>query len=257
MDQQPQRPVLEVTCPNQECRHHFKMYRPEKPGIVRVACPKCKQAFQLKVDTCEAADHSKDPEKIVQVDPTPDDVYKFMCPHCQQFAIGVPARGRNLLKVSCPKCKGAVSLVVDRPAPQTELGDGLSDDIGFDGFDDADTPKVNAVMRVYTKRRLLPDIKTDFPIVKGSYFIGRADPDEQPEIPITGDTTVSRRSVQVEVIKGSDPDERLYSFTVIKATNPVTVNGKRLRAGESVFLNFDDKITMGKTELVFMRDSHK
>lgn len=257
MDQSSQRQVLEMTCPNGECGCRFKMYKPEKPGTVKVTCPKCKQSIMVRIDA-EVSDNSSAEEKTVTMEPNSEDVYRFACPHCSQQAIGIAAKGRNLLAATCPKCKGRIKLVVDRPAPPTELEtdtDMMLDE--FPGFGDSAAPKINAVLRVFTKRRFLPDVKTDFPIVKGTYFIGRADPDNQPDIPLSGDTTVSRRSVQIEVIKSQQSDESLYPFTVIKATNPVTVNGKRLRAGESVFLNFNDKITMGKTELVFMRGSHK
>ena len=257
MDRQTERQVIEVTCPDPECRQKFRMYRPEKAGVVKVGCPHCKKSFQLKCEAPSSSDHSADPEKTLTMEPTSDDVYKFMCPHCAAQAIGVPAKGRNLVKLGCPKCKGSVTLVVNRPAPQTELEEVAFGTDEFDGFgQEADAPKIKAILRVFTKRRFLPDLKTDFPIIKGSYFIGRADPDNQPDIPLNGDTTVSRKSVQIEVIDGGGYEDRLYPLTVIKATNPVTVNGKRLRAGESVFLNFDDRITMGKTELVFLSDEH-
>ncbi len=256
MDQTQQRQVLDLTCPNVECKRNFKIYRPEKPGMVKITCPGCKQAFQFRIEAQQSAvDHSADPEKTVTLDQTPDDIYRFSCPHCGNNPITAPVKGKNLIKATCKNCMGRISLVIDRPAPATELGDGEA--VCDFTFLDEDAPKINAVLRVFTKRRFLPDVKVDFPIVKGSYFIGRNDPDNQPDIPLNGDTTVSRRSVQIEVINGKNPGECLYPFTVIKATNPVTVNGKRLRAGESVFLNFNDRITMGKTELVFMAENGK
>ena len=44
-----------------------------------------------------------------------------------------------------------------------------------------------------------------------------------------------------------------YSFklTVVRATNPVYVNGTQYAVGESVYLNFGDKLKMGSTKLEF------
>lgn len=252
-----QRVVIEVTCPNPECHKRFRMYKPEKPGVVRVTCPVCKEPFQFKYQdkTPTSGDNSTAAERTVTMEPTADDIYKFMCPHCAAQAMGIAAKGRNLLKTACPRCKGPVTLVVDRPQPPTETVDDVDVTDMFDDFEQCGAPKINAVLRVYTKRRLLPDIKTDFPIVEGSYCIGRADPECQPDIPLNGDTTVSRRSVQIEVVKSGN--ENVYPLTVLKAANPVMVNGKRYRAGESVYLNFNDRITMGKTELVFVKETSK
>lgn len=117
------RPILNVTCPNPECRHPFKMYRPDKPGIVKVGCPKCKKQFpmQIPANAFAPADNSGAPAKRIPVEETPDDVYRFPCPHCGGYNIGLKGGGRNLLKVTCPKCKGNISVSVDRPTPQTEL----------------------------------------------------------------------------------------------------------------------------------------
>ncbi len=70
------RPILNVTCPNPECRHPFKMYRPDKPGIVKVGCPKCKKQFpmQIPANAFAPADNSGAPTKRIPVEETPDDI---------------------------------------------------------------------------------------------------------------------------------------------------------------------------------------
>ena len=119
-----------------------------------------------------------------------------------------------------------------------------------------DSPKISTALRVFTKRRFLPDIKTDYTLKNGNYTIGREDSENQPEIPISGDVTVSRRSVRLEVFNGHDGDNQ-FNFTVMKAVNPVTVNGKRLMPGESIFLTIGDKIRMGKTDMELIKENHK
>ena len=254
------RPILNVTCPNPECRHPFKMYRPDKPGIVKVGCPKCKKQFpmQIPANAFAPADNSGAPTKRIPVEETPDDIYRFPCPHCGGYNICLKGGGRNLLKVTCPKCKGNISVSVDRPTPQTELvsigNDSFEEE--FEQFDSEDSPKISTALRVFTKRRFLPDIKTDYTLKNGNYTIGREDSENQPEIPISGDVTVSRRSVRLEVFNGHDGDNQ-FNFTVMKAVNPVTVNGKRLMPGESIFLTIGNKIRMGKTDMELIKENHK
>lgn len=259
MSEDTPRQVISITCPNKDCRNSFKMYRPEKPGLVRVTCPQCKQAFQVKVGAPPppagvSSDNSQAMPRHITLPSNTEDVYKFMCPHCSSQGMAVKGSGKNLVKTGCPKCKGRVDVIIDRNQQSTELVGGDDED---DFSDPAEEAPSKAAIRVFTKRRFLPDAKTDYPLKKGVYIIGRDDPDNPPEIPIAGDSTVSRRSVQVEVVEDHGNGETLYPLTVLKATNPVSLNGKRLREGDNVFLSFNDRLTMGKTEIVFIKYSRK
>lgn len=255
MSEDARRQVISITCPNKDCRNNFKMYRPEKPGLVRVTCPQCGQAFQVRVgapapppDT--TGDNSQAMPRHVNLTATPDDVYKFTCPHCNKQGMAIKGGGKNLVKTACPSCKGRIDAIIDRQQQSTELVSGADED----DFSDPQEEEVSkAAIRVITKRRFLPDVKTDYPLKKGVYTIGRDDPDNPPEIPISGDATVSRRSVQLEVVEDHGNGETLYQLAVLKATNPVSLNGKRLREGDNAFLNFNDKLVMGKTEILFIK----
>ena len=74
----------------------------------------------------------------------------------------------------------------------------------------------------------------------------------QLQIAIKNDSTVSRRSVKIEVNYTSSGNT--FKLTVLKSTNPVLLNGNALAKGEAVSLNFGDIITMGKTRFRFDRD---
>lgn len=252
--------MLGVTCPNPECGHKFKMYKPDRPGIVRVTCPSCKGQFRYQVnDTAGApksSDNSSAMPRHVNLECNPEEVYKFLCPHCSKQGIMVKSQGKSLLKTACPSCKGRVEVIIDRPTPPTEMVDDSMDD-EFEDPAPSSKGKVSAVVRVFTKRRFLPDAKHDYPIAKGTYIVGRADDDNQPDVPIHGDHSVSRRSVQIEVIEDHGTGEYLYPLTVLKATNPVRVNGKRIAEGQSVLLAYNDKIKMGDTDLVFLKSNGK
>ena len=95
-------------------------------------------------------------------------------------------------------------------------------------------------------------LNKDYPLSPGSCVIGRYDEDEVSDIAIKNDSTVSRRSVKIEVNYTSSGNT--FKLTVLKSTNPVLLNGNALAKGEAVSLNFGDIITMGKTRFRFDRD---
>ena len=88
-------------------------------------------------------------------------------------------------------------------------------------------------------------------ILKAGYnVIGREDKKESSDLEFT-DMEMSRRSVRINAIsKRSGGHE--FVLSVLKATNPVQVNGRRIRPGEEdIRLRSGDKIIMGKTTLTF------
>jgi pSer/pThr/pTyr-binding forkhead associated (FHA) protein len=89
-----------------------------------------------------------------------------------------------------------------------------------------------------------------FALRPGSIYIGRKDEDERSDLQLT-DKYVSRRSVKLDVI----PSDKGYLFkmTVEHASNPVYVNSTEVAVNNSIYLNYDDVITLGKTKLVFKK----
>jgi len=87
---------------------------------------------------------------------------------------------------------------------------------------------------------------TSFQLSEGNTIVGRYDEEEPSDISVTGDDTVSRRSVAV-IIKPccSGLDCKLR---VLNATNRVTVNGKVILVGGETPLNYGDVIKLGRTK---------
>lgn len=92
------------------------------------------------------------------------------------------------------------------------------------------------------------------PLYEGVNTVGRNDNQEPSDINLDDDY-VSRRSIEIIALKA--PGNSGYSFrlTVHKASNGVYVNGKRLETGEQVYLQYGDKIKLGKTTLTFKKTS--
>ena len=83
--------------------------------------------------------------------------------------------------------------------------------------------------------------------------MGRYDENEMPDIAVKNDSTVSRRSVRIDVTHESNGF--IFKLTVLNATNPVLHNSNPLAKGEAVSLNFGDTIVLGKTKFRFEKDA--
>lgn len=92
-------------------------------------------------------------------------------------------------------------------------------------------------------------LKKEFPIGARSQTVGRWDESEMSDIAIKNDSSISRRSVKIDVIPSISGGE--FRLTVLKCANPVLVNSTPLAAGEVISLNGGDTIILGKTKFRF------
>ncbi len=84
-----------------------------------------------------------------------------------------------------------------------------------------------------------------FTLHPGPNTIGRHDDSMPCDIEIFDDTSVSRRSVIIDVTV--TPQGSLYKLTVVKSANPVLHNGRQVEVGETIYLNYGDCIQLGNT----------
>ncbi|MBO4954817.1 MAG: FHA domain-containing protein [Muribaculaceae bacterium] len=84
----------------------------------------------------------------------------------------------------------------------------------------------------------------------GTNIVGRKDYAQPSDISIEGDDTVSRRSVEITILRDRH-DCYSCSLRLLSASNPVRVNSRALRTGESVELAPGDTIYMGHTTFKF------
>ncbi|MEE1223104.1 MAG: FHA domain-containing protein [Bacteroidaceae bacterium] len=100
-----------------------------------------------------------------------------------------------------------------------------------------------------TRRKFFGLVAERYKLSEGKTIVGRADDEEPSDISLTGDDTISRRSISIEIV----PDDYGFDYIlrVLNASNPVRVNGKQIRQGEKTYLDPGDIITVGHTDLKF------
>lgn len=158
-----------------------------------------------------------------------NNILKFKCPHCQQeLAVRRPGQGTGL-SLTCPRCGKAIRIKIQER------------EVRHPG--QAGKPALGIASLA-----LMGSTHT-FALRRGDNTIGRADTDTLQDIPIGGDMTMSRRSVnlRVGVVTGGG-----YSYTlhVLNAKNPVTVNGRPIKEGGMMPLRVGDVLTLGETKLM-------
>lgn len=100
-----------------------------------------------------------------------------------------------------------------------------------------------------TRKKYFGLVAERYKLGEGRTIIGREDSEEPSDISLSGDDTISRRSISIDII----PDEYGFDYIlrVLNAANPVRVNGKQIRIGEKTYLDLGDIITIGNTNLKF------
>ncbi|MDE5878209.1 MAG: FHA domain-containing protein [Muribaculaceae bacterium] len=253
-------------CLNPDCRKEIKLKRPARTGVYKVTCPHCGIVKQLRLTGSDAMQQPAAPDASLQPvavtgqssaniasapkPATPDNsrqaivelkddfivgvTYTIMCPHCGKQEIGFAADKAGVQGIVCPWCKGRIGLSVRNKTEVIVVTQPLQ---MFKG-------KLILLRRGWLNK--------DYPLPEGKTIIGRRDEAVMSDIAIENDSSMSRRSVEIEVVQ----TDRGYTFklSVLKAANPVLHNNRALRVGDSVSLNFGDSIVMGKTKFRFDKD---
>lgn len=231
--------ILLLKCPNADCGKQFKMRRPERGGVFKIGCPHCKQAFKVNIPAPKAqetaADNSAKAPIKIDGEFTVGNKYEVTCPHCKNIKLGYTPPKEGVTGFRCPKCKGMIAVEAKQPAKPTKAVDNDND--------------INMIRGRIKVQKLLGK---KYPLRDGVTTIGRYDDERPSDISLKGDSFISRRSVEIDTRMG----ENGYTFklNVINATNAVLLNGSALKPGDSVYLNFGDIITLGKTRLRFEKD---
>lgn len=238
--------ILKLKCPNPECGADIRGPHPEKAGVFKISCPKCKKQLQMAVggDSLEkvtlteiniTAPGINVGSKQVKAITLDDDffineTYNVKCPHCSNATIELRSPKAGKAKKTCPACG---NMVIMEFKSHTYIPQ----------YTDDGTPKLKVSYKV---KGFLHTRKLEFPLTDGVYVIGRKDPQVVCEIPVDSDPTMSRRSVEITAMRL--PSGYNYRLRVMKATNPVMLNGAPLDIGAIVSLREGDRFVLGKTE---------
>lgn len=251
-----QKDILIIQCQNAECGKKIKLRRPDKGGVIKIACPYCKKAMAIRLpDPIAKTGSEKDaPVNDQPQQPSgqsrPDNSqaeplspegefkvgqrYEFKCPHCKKQPIGYTPQESGEKAFSCPYCKGRI--IVDAKSKTRIM---------------APDESVCLIRGKLTKLRR-GWFNTSYPLKNGTTTVGRTSSQVPSDIELDGDPTISRRSIEIDVT--TTPEGNRFKLRVLHSTNPVLVNSERLNDGESIQLNFGDIILLGKTRLRFDKD---
>ena len=258
--------LLLLRCPRkEECGKQFKMYRPAKAGIFKITCPHCGSSFSVNIPASMTAQAGQSQARSEAQAPSqkPDysaarpikaegeylvgHKYEILCPHCHGIKMGYTPQSTGLKGFRCVACKGVIHIEArqEGDSGQTDEKPEMTHAIKLGGRPDF------VKGRIRRTKRFSRGVVYPLP-VGGRTVIGRDDPRCPSDFGIRGDSHVSRRSVAIDVDRGDEG--YTFKMTVLNATNPVLHNGRQLAAGESIYLNFGDSITLGKTKLIFEKD---
>lgn len=243
---------LAFNCLNPDCGHQIKFTRPAKTGVYEITCPHCHTAKRIKIKGLDAvtqvqqkaatpatpaadggtADNSAKEELKINGEYITGTTHTVRCPHCHAGVIRFMSEKGGELPLVCPTCKGRSKVEVHKP---TEILPVDTDTIQpYNG-------KLTLVRKGWLNKT--------YALREGSNVIGRYDEEVFSDIAIKNDPNMSRRSVNIEVLCINS--SYFFKLTVMKATNPIFINGEPLNCGEAVSLRFGDTILMGKTKFRF------
>ncbi len=184
-------------------------------------------------------------------------LYKMECPECGMSVVK-KVQEEGIHKHICPNCHTLLGFGAKTPAPEPKPAS--APEPKPTPTPAPETPSHNETHNFNMGKASKGEI------VWGGMFhqehrviglekvtIGRKDKDEPSDISINDDY-VSRRSVEI-IPEVKDNGKVLYKFTINRTSNPVYVNGREMKVGESMYLNFGDKIKLGKTTLTFKKSN--
>lgn len=199
---------------------------------------------------------SKDHLYIIKDKAITGNTYTLRCPECGHWEAETMQEAETAHKWYCPACKTLVAFnIVDKPKLKEETEKQIKpttnkEKSGTSKEQEAHTKthKVNISRKETSMAELVWGgifSKKHLKLPSGTNIvIGRKDSDEPSNLQMD-DAYMSRRSARIEAEAMNNGTR--YKFTVLKCSNPVFINSKEITQGSSVYLNYGDTITLGKT----------
>lgn len=224
--------VIDVVCVH--CGSTIHMQKKKMQEQCKLVCPGCKHPLHILFNI------TKDPQ-----------TYSFL-----SVAQESPKKENEEEQEEPPVDKEALKAKKDKTVYKKDKHKARSYDDEIPGEDKSEEenhhkkkhPKLRESLFL-TRKKLFGLIAERYKLSEGKTIIGREDDDNPSDISLTGDDTISRRSISIDIV----PDEYGFDYIlkVLNASNPVRVNGKQIRVGEKIYLDLGDVITIGHTNLKF------
>lgn len=223
--------VIDVVCVH--CGSKIHMQKKKMQEQCKLVCPGCKHPLHILFNI------NNDPQ-----------TYSFLS--VVQNSNNGQAQDQNVQQEN----KEAQKAQKDKTIYKKEKNKAHSYDDEIPGEEDSDEERHQKKKHIklreslyLTRKKLFGLVAERYRLSEGKTIIGREDDDEPSDISLTGDDTISRRSISIDIV----PDDYGvdYILKVLNAANPVRVNGKQIRQGEKTYLDLGDIITVGHTNLKF------
>lgn len=161
------------------------------------------------------------------------------CPECRQQLTFQEVPGYQNMVVECPKCHFKANASVYRGGAQSRGAQGADDmptEVAYAPSSSVDIGQI----------RVISTDEVQY-LKEGSQIIGRRAQTGTADIKISNDKFMSRRHVQIDVVKTWNGYE--HRLLEIGSTNLPKLNGKEIQRGDILKLKFGDVITLGNTEI--------
>ena len=170
-------------------------------------------------------------------------IEKVLCPQCKRLLsfMDAPDIGNKL--IACPKCNFRATVDVYRSGVAGTGGQGEAEVTGLPELFGKDAKIVG--------RLRLKDTGKIFLLKQGKNVIGRIAQSGTADIQVNEDKYMSRRHIEIDIVQTVMGLE--HRLVEINSKNKVLLNDKPLSRGDILVLQFGDRMTLGKTEVIFER----
>lgn len=169
----------------------------------------------------------------------------IVCPECRQQLSFNEVPGYQNMVVECPKCHFKANVSVYQNGTQAR---------GAQGADEMPTQLVMPPQSTLDVGQIRVKSTNEIQWLKpGSNVIGRRAQTGTADIKISTDMYMSRRHVQIDVVK--TPSGYEHHLVEINSKNIVKLNGKPINRGDILILKFGDVMTLGTTDIVLESNS--
>lgn len=187
---------------------------------------------------------------------------KVTCPQCGASLGLTPVPGYHQRTLRCPQCQftgkyslfaSAYSTAKDKAPVSPVINDqNAPTQVGNDSNFLAERLRMkkmrnNGAVKPQVKL-YLPKTDQTFDLKEGSNIIGRKSSSSFADIAIEGDPYMSRRHVDIQVIKQPDGTMQ-YRLNEINSTNIVKLNGREIHRNDILVIRPGDELTLGQTSL--------
>lgn len=164
----------------------------------------------------------------------------LVCPNCRTRLSFPEVPGYQDKIVECPICHFKATANVYQGGSAAK---------GGQGCDDEATRLPGSMMQQKFDMGQIKVASTGqrCPLNMGTNVIGRIAQSGKADIQITHDPYMSRRHLQIDVIKTAHGIE--HRLVEINSKNIIILNGKPIQRNDILILQFGDRLTLGKTDI--------